>query len=68
MPELVAADVDGYVRAAVGLAGDGARLAGLHRTLRDRVLASPLMDGPGYAARVGEVYRGMWRAWCAGGA
>lgn len=41
---------DAYFAKAVELAGDPARLAEYRRTLRDRVKASPLCDGPGFTA------------------
>ena len=47
----VATSEDGYVRTAAALAADRAALATLHRTLRARLEASPLYDGPGFAQR-----------------
>jgi predicted O-linked N-acetylglucosamine transferase (SPINDLY family) len=38
-----------YISKAVELAGDTARLAELRAGMRGRMLASPLMDGPGFA-------------------
>lgn len=66
VPELIAADRDGYVRLAVELAGDPARLARLRAELRERVRSSILCDSPGYARRVEGVLRDTWRAWCGG--
>jgi predicted O-linked N-acetylglucosamine transferase (SPINDLY family) len=43
-----------YVERAITLAGDPARLTTLRTTLRDRLLASPLTDGPGFARRWAE--------------
>lgn len=65
-PEWIASNADDYVRVAVELAGDPDRLARLRAGLRGEMLASPLMDGPGYARRIEAAYREMWRAWCAG--
>jgi protein O-GlcNAc transferase len=65
LQELVAEDRDGLVRRAAALASDPARLDELHRTLRQRMAASPLGDAPAYAAKLGEAYRAMWRARCA---
>jgi predicted O-linked N-acetylglucosamine transferase (SPINDLY family) len=65
-PELIASCPDEYVRLAVDLAGDAARLARLRAGLRADMLASPLMDGIGYARRVEAAYRTMWQHWCAG--
>jgi protein O-GlcNAc transferase len=65
VPELVADDSAGYGELAASLAGDAGRLGELRATLRRRVAASTLCDGPGYARRVESLYRDMWRRWCA---
>jgi protein O-GlcNAc transferase len=65
LTELVAYDADAYVRLAVDLAHDRPRLAGLRRTLRDRMRTSPLMDGPRFARGMEAAFRTMWRDWCA---
>ena len=65
-PELVAADDDGFVRIAGGLAGDRERLAALRYGLRARLAASPLLDADAYAARFHAALRDAWRAHCAG--
>ena len=65
-PELVAADDDGFVRIAGGLAGDRERLAALRSGLRARLAASPLLDADAYAARFHAALRDAWRAHCAG--
>ena len=67
LPELIAADEAGYLETALALARDLARLAGLRRTLRARLEASPLTDYPGFARAVEAAYRSMWRNWLAGG-
>ncbi|MBL8690357.1 MAG: hypothetical protein JNL04_14715, partial [Rhodospirillaceae bacterium] len=41
-------DEEAYVAAAVALAGDRQRLAGLRRSLRSRLAASPICDAAGY--------------------
>ena len=64
LEELAAYDEDGFVRIAVELAADRPRLAELHATLRDRLLTSPLCDGPAYTRRLEEAYRSMWQSWC----
>jgi predicted O-linked N-acetylglucosamine transferase (SPINDLY family) len=64
LPELVANTPEEYVRLAVDLAGDLPRLKELHSTLRQRMQASPLMDGPRFARNVEAAYRQMWRNWC----
>ena len=42
------------------------RLANTRAGLRERMLASPLMDGKQYAADVEWAFRGMWQSWCEG--
>jgi predicted O-linked N-acetylglucosamine transferase (SPINDLY family) len=64
-PELIAKTPDEFVRVARELAGDLARLGELRRTLRDRMRASPLMDGSRFARNIQSVYRQLWQAWCA---
>lgn len=64
LSEMIAHSEDEYVRIALGLAEDLPRLAELRRTLRARMRASPLMDGPRFAAHAEAAYREMWRRWC----
>lgn len=59
LEDLIAADASDYVRRAAGLAADGNRLAELRRTLRDRMAASPLCDGPGFTRRLEAAYLRM---------
>jgi protein O-GlcNAc transferase len=63
LPDLVAGSQDEYVRIAAGLAAALPRLADLRSTLRERMRASPLMDGPGFARDVEAAYRRMWQEW-----
>jgi predicted O-linked N-acetylglucosamine transferase (SPINDLY family) len=64
MPELIATTPQQYVGLATGLAGNTARLSQLRASLRERMLASPLMDAPRFAAEVEAAYRSMWQVWC----
>ncbi|MEI8194989.1 MAG: hypothetical protein WCI73_03675, partial [Phycisphaerae bacterium] len=64
LSELVAQTPAEYVRIAVDLANDSARLAQLRATLRSRMEQSPLMDAPRFARDVEAAYRAMWRKWC----
>jgi predicted O-linked N-acetylglucosamine transferase (SPINDLY family) len=64
--EMVARSEVEYVRVAVELAGDQARLGELRAGLRGRMRASPLMDTARFARNMEGVYRQMWRAWCDG--
>jgi protein O-GlcNAc transferase len=64
LPEFIAATADDYVRLAVGLAAQPQRVADLHRTLRDRLLGSPLCDGARFVRGYEYALRGMWCNWC----
>ena len=64
LPELVADDVGQYVRTAVGLANDRARLRALRQSMRERLIASPVMDAAAFARDVEAAFRQMWQAWC----
>lgn len=64
VPELIARDEDHYIELAAAVAADPARLAHYHATLRQRVEASPLVDGPRFARDFHAVLREMWRTWC----
>jgi protein O-GlcNAc transferase len=66
LTELIAQTPEEYVAIAVKLASDLPRLAELHRTLRQRMEASPLMDAPSFARNIEAAYRQMWRRWCSG--
>jgi predicted O-linked N-acetylglucosamine transferase (SPINDLY family) len=65
LPELVANSEEEYVRIAVTLAQDFARLATLRATMRARMQSSPLMDAGRFARGVEAAYRTMWHRWCA---
>ncbi|MBR1091492.1 tetratricopeptide repeat protein [Bradyrhizobium manausense] len=56
-----------YVAAAARLAADVPALAALRASLRERVAASPLCDGPRFTHQLEAAYRTMWREWCATG-
>lgn len=62
---LVARDTASYVERVVALAQDGDTRLSLHRTLRDRILASPLVDGRRQARAVESMFR---QALCGHGA
>lgn len=51
LDDLVSADEPGFAHTAVALAADVTRRLDLRRSLRQRMLASPLCDGQGFAAR-----------------
>jgi protein O-GlcNAc transferase len=64
LQEFIAHTDDDYVAKAVALAGNPAQLAALHDSLRGRLLASPLCDGPGFLRKFEFALRGMWLNWC----
>ncbi len=61
MAELVADSKDEYVRLAVELAGDTARIENLRAGLRGRMRQSPLLDHVGFTRNLEAAYREMWR-------
>lgn len=63
-PEWIAGDDEEFVRIAAELAADSAHLAELRATLRGKLRHSPLQDGPGMAAALGDALREMWRRYC----
>ncbi len=62
LPGLVADNLPDYIGKAVAFAQDLPRLAGLRKDLRQRLAASPLMDGKAFAASIEEAYSGMLQA------
>ncbi len=62
---LVASTPDDFLAIARALAADGPRRATLRETLRARLAASPLCDGPARARQFERFYRAVWRRWCA---
>ncbi|MBM3649786.1 MAG: tetratricopeptide repeat protein [Alphaproteobacteria bacterium] len=68
LSELVATGEDAYLQIACNLAANPQRLAALRKGLRERFMASPLMDGPRYTRFLEQAYRRIWQDWCRGGA
>ena len=64
LTEFIADSVEGYVATAVALAQDPTRLAALRRSLRPRMVASPLCDARGFARKIEAAFRMIWRRWC----
>ncbi|GEO42926.1 hypothetical protein SAE02_70740 [Skermanella aerolata] len=58
---LAAEDASSYLDRAEGLAADLERLSSLRARLRERLAASPLLDGAGFTRTLEEAYRRMWR-------
>jgi protein O-GlcNAc transferase len=65
LDDLVADSQDEYLRIAASLAADIPRLEALRNSLRSRMSASPLCDGPRAARELETAYRMMWHAWLA---
>jgi len=57
-------DEASYVRRAAQLAADIEKLAEIRKTLRARMLASSLCDGPVFGRRFGAALREAWRQFC----
>jgi predicted O-linked N-acetylglucosamine transferase (SPINDLY family) len=66
LSELAARRPRQYVQTAITLAESPARLAELRRTLRHRMLTSPLMNARRFARNMENAYRQMWKQWCDG--
>jgi protein O-GlcNAc transferase len=62
--ECVADSRDDYLEKAVALAADLPRLADLRSRLRERLLNSPLCDGPSFTRDLETLYRKLWVNWC----
>jgi len=63
--DLIARSVDEYVDINLRLASDAGWRAELRRTLRPRLVASPLMDAERFTRALESLYRTIWREWCA---
>jgi predicted O-linked N-acetylglucosamine transferase (SPINDLY family) len=66
LAELVAETRPEHVRIALRLENDLERLSAMRGSLRDRMRASPVVDGRQLAREVETAYRWMWGNWCAG--
>ena len=62
--DLAVSTPEEYLQAASALAADVPRLSALRNGLRNRLLRSPLMDGPGFARDLQNACRSLWRRWC----
>jgi predicted O-linked N-acetylglucosamine transferase (SPINDLY family) len=60
-----AADADGYVALAAGLAADLPALARIRAALRPHLATSVLLDARGLARAVERACRALWQEWCA---
>jgi len=66
LPQWVAHSEQEYIEKACAFASDRRALADLRAGMRERMLRSHLMDGPGFAHAVESAYRAMWARHCAG--
>jgi predicted O-linked N-acetylglucosamine transferase (SPINDLY family) len=64
LTEFVANSVEEYVGIALALARNGERLEELRHSLRPRVAASRLCDGPAFARKIEAAFRSVWQQWC----
>jgi protein O-GlcNAc transferase len=65
LEDLIAENVDDYVRLAIDLANDAARRHELRTTLRERV-REKLCDADRHARELSAALREAWRLWCLG--
>ncbi len=63
-PEWIAESEEDYINKAVELAGDLNHLSAVRATLRDQMENSPLRDEEGFALKIEQAYRNMWKTWC----
>ncbi len=64
LEDFVAGSANDYVEIALALAANPGRLHDLRCTLRQRMTASTLCDGKGFAQKMERAYRTMWQSWC----
>lgn len=62
--ETIARDLNEYAGITIALARDLPRLAAIRASLRPRMAASPLCDGPLFARNLEKALRDIWRNWC----
>jgi predicted O-linked N-acetylglucosamine transferase (SPINDLY family) len=64
LPEWIANSPDDYVQRAMTLGRDRETIGNLRRTLRKRMLDSPLTQEAAFARDVEQTWRQLWRSWC----
>jgi protein O-GlcNAc transferase len=62
LQELIAKNQDDYVNIAVELAGNIEKLSALRAGMRERMLASPLMNVQRFTRNLEQGYEQMWAA------
>jgi len=64
LTELIAYTSKEYVEICVKLVSDLNYLNKIRMTMRERLLASPLIDGKSFATQLESHYRTIWQKWC----
>lgn len=64
LQDWIASSPEDYVRRAVQFAQSPSTIAGLRRSLRSKMLGSPLMDRQLFTRDMEAAFRQMWRSWC----
>jgi predicted O-linked N-acetylglucosamine transferase (SPINDLY family) len=64
LPELIALTPGQYLSIALALANDLQRLAAIRASLRQRMLASPVMDSQRFASDIEAAYEAIWKNYC----
>jgi protein O-GlcNAc transferase len=66
LPELIARRPRQFIQTATALSQSPQRLTDLRGSLRQKMLASPLMNAQRFARNVETAYRTLWKNWCDG--
>jgi len=66
LEQYIAKSPESYVEMAITLAASPAHLSQLRRSMRERILASPLCDAREFTRKVETAYREMWSRWIEG--
>lgn len=67
LAEFVAPDLEHHIAQGIALASDSetpARLDTLRKSMRHRLLASPVCDVTSFARNMERAYMAIWRSWC----
>ena len=64
LEEFIAHSDQEYIKKAVEIAKNRDKLLEIKRTLRERMLNSPLCDSVGFARKFEAAIREMWKKWC----
>ena len=64
LQDWIAASPEDYLRRAVQFAQSPSTIAGLRKSLRSKMLESPLMDKRLFTRDMEQAFRQMWQSWC----